>query len=94
MAALFRLGAGGTGVMYLIYFGSSPASVLKTSAVAYLMPAVALFYRVVFLGKTVSPHTLLVLTLTLASVAGVTGALKLPKRFRRAPRLECYKLIQ
>ena len=86
LAALFGLGAGGTGVAYLIYFGLiSRVGATKTSAVAYLMPAIALFYGAVFLGEEVSLRALLGLALILTGVAGVTGVLRLPKRFRREP---------
>ena len=85
-AALFGLGAGGTGVAYLIYFGLiSRVGATKTSAVAYLMPAIALFYGAVFLGEEVSLRALLGLALILTGVAGVTGVLRLPKRFRHKP---------
>ena len=84
VAALFGLGAGGTGIAYLIYFGLiSRVGPTKTSAVAYLMPAVALLYGAVFLGEEISPRALAGLALILTSVAGVTGVLRLPKRFRR-----------
>ena len=84
VAALFGLGAGGTGIAYLIYFGLiSRVGPTKTSAVAYLMPAVALLYGTVFLGEEISPRALLGLALILTGVAGVTGVLRLPKRFRR-----------
>lgn len=86
VAALVGLGAGGTGIAYLIYFGLiSRIGATKTSAVAYLMPAIALFYGAVFLGEEVSPRALLGLALILTGVAGVTGVLRLPKRFRHEP---------
>ena len=86
VAALFGLGAGGTGIAYLIYFGLiSRVGATKTSAVAYLMPAIALFYGAVFLGEDVSLRALLGLALILTGVAGVTGVLRLPKRLRHRP---------
>jgi drug/metabolite transporter (DMT)-like permease len=86
MGALFGLGAGGTGIAYLIYFGLiSRVGATKTSAVAYLMPAIALFYGAVFLGEEISLRALLGLALILTGVAGVTGVLRLPERFRRQP---------
>ena len=86
VAALVGLGAGGTGIAYLIYFGLiSRVGATKTSAVAYLMPAIALFYGAVFLGEEVSVRALFGLALILTGVAGVTGVLRLPERFRREP---------
>ena len=86
--ALLGLGAGGTGIAYLIYFGLiSRVGATKTSAVAYLMPAIALFYGAVFLGEEISPRALLGLALILTGVAGVTGVLRLPRPFRREPPL-------
>ncbi len=83
VAALFGLGAGGTGIAYLIYFGLiARVGATKTSAVAYLMPAIALFYGAVFLGEEVSLRALIGLALILTGVAGVTGVLRLPKRSR------------
>ena len=80
VAALVGLGAGGTGIAYLIYFGLiSRIGATKTSAVAYLMPAIALFYGAVFLGEDISARALLGLVLILTGVAGVTGVLRLPK---------------
>ena len=85
-AALLGLGAGGTGIAYLIYFGLiSRVGATKTSAVAYLMPAIALFYGAVFLDEEISPRALLGLALILTGVAGVTGVLRLPRLFRREP---------
>ena len=86
VAALFGLGAGGTGIAYLIYFGLiSRVGPTKTSAVAYLMPAVALLYGAVFLGEEISLRALVGLALILTGVAGVTGVLRLPQRLRHGP---------
>ncbi|HZC19879.1 MAG TPA: DMT family transporter, partial [Rubrobacteraceae bacterium] len=52
LAALLGLGAGGTGIAYLLYFGLiARVGATKTSTVAYLMPAIALFYGAVFLDE-------------------------------------------
>ncbi len=86
VAALVGLGAGGTGIAYLLYFGLiARVGATKTSTVAYLMPAIALFYGAVFLGEIFTLRALVGLALILAGVAGVTGALRLPKRLRREP---------
>lgn len=86
VAALVGLGAGGTGIAYLLYFGLiARVGATKTSTVAYLMPAIALFYGAVFLGEAFTLRALVGLALILAGVAGVTGALRLPKRLRRPP---------
>ena len=79
MAALAGLEAGGTGIAYLLYFGLiARIRATRTSTVAYLMPAIALFYGAVFLGEAFTLHALLGLALILAGVAGVTGALRRP----------------
>lgn len=84
--ALAGLGAGGTGVAYLLYFGLlARVGATRTSTVAYLMPAIALFYGAVFLDEPFTGRALVGLALILAGVAGVTGALRLPKRLRREP---------
>ncbi len=84
VAALVGLGAGGTGIAYLLYFGLiARVGATRTSTVAYLMPAIALFYGAVFLGETFTLRALLGLALILAGVAGVTGTLQLPKHLRR-----------
>lgn len=86
LGALFGLGAGGTGIAYLLYFGLlARVGATRTSTVAYLMPIVALFYGAVFLDEAFTWRALVGLALILGGVAGVTGALRLPKRFRREP---------
>ncbi len=86
VGALFGLGVGGTGIAYLLYFGLiARVGATKTSTVAYLMPVVALFYGAVFLDETFTLRALVGLALILGGVAGVTGALRLPKRFRPEP---------
>ncbi len=84
VAALVGLGAGGTGIAYLLYFGLiARVGATRTSTVAYLMPAIALFYGAVFLGEAFTLRALLGLALILSGVAGVTGTLQLPKHLRR-----------
>ncbi len=86
VAALFGLGVGGTGIAYLLYFGLlAQVGATRTSTVAYLMPVVALLYGAMFLDEAFTLRALVGLALILGGVAGVTGALRLPKRFRREP---------
>ncbi len=68
---------------YVPYFGLiAKVGVTRTSTVAYLMPTMALFYGTAFLGEAFTARALLGLAPILT---GVTGTLRLPKRFRSEP---------
>lgn len=69
---------------YVPYFGLI-AKVGATRTVAYLIPAMALFYGTAFLGEAFTARALPGLALILTGVVGVTGTLRFPKRFRSEP---------
>ncbi|TCJ16110.1 DMT family transporter [Rubrobacter taiwanensis] len=83
VAALLGLGIGSTGIAYIIYFRLiANVGATKTLMVTYLVPAMGLLYGALLLGEEVTVPKLAGLALILLGVAGVTGRIPLPKRFR------------
>ncbi len=59
VAAMVALGAGGTGVAFVVYYGLiATVGPAKSAIVAYIAPVFAVFYGVVFLGESFTLGTL------------------------------------
>jgi drug/metabolite transporter (DMT)-like permease len=79
VAAIVALGALGTGLAYILYFGLiQSAGASRAILVTYLVPAFALAYGAVFLDEAITAVALGGLALVLAGVALATGVLRRP----------------
>jgi drug/metabolite transporter (DMT)-like permease len=85
LAAVIALGLGGTGIAFvLFYMLVASAGPARTSLVAYVSPAFALFYGVVFLGEGVGAGGYAGLALILAGSWLAAGG-RLPAARRKLP---------
>ena len=80
VAAIAALGAGGTGIAFVVYY-TLIASVgpTKSSIVAYIAPVFAVFYGVVFLDEPFTGATLIGMVLILAG-SWIAGQARAPGR--------------
>lgn len=76
--ALLAVGVLCTGIAYILYFRLiETAGPARALAVTFVVPVLAVFYGVVFLGETVTPWMLLCATVIVCGTALSTGLLKL-----------------
>jgi drug/metabolite transporter (DMT)-like permease len=85
VAAMAALGAGGTGIAFVVYY-TLIASVgpVKSSIVAYIAPVFAVFYGVLFLDEPFTVGTLVGMTLILGG-SWIAGQSRSPGRASAAP---------
>lgn len=86
MAAVIALGAGGTGIAYLLYyFVMNSLGAVRAAGVTLLVPVTAVFWGVVLLGERLSVPIVVGMLVILAGIV-LTNLRGLPRRQREVAR--------